>query len=67
MNNFAITLRDLGKLNEALLMHGEVLNSRKRTFGEEHPDAILAKNNSKHADNRDLRCSTCVCRSSELW
>jgi hypothetical protein len=45
MNNLAMTLRDLGQLDEAATIKKEVVENMRRILGDEHPDTITAMNN----------------------
>ncbi|KAB5513424.1 hypothetical protein GE09DRAFT_1162365 [Coniochaeta sp. 2T2.1] len=43
MNNLAITLGDMRKLEEAAAMRKEVLEKRQRILGDEHPASVQSK------------------------
>jgi len=45
MNNPAKMPGEQGKLEEAAIIHQEVLSKRRRILGEEHPDTISSMNN----------------------
>jgi tetratricopeptide (TPR) repeat protein len=45
MNYLALTLRDLGRHQEALVINEQVLELRKRILGAEHPVTLLSMNN----------------------
>lgn len=49
MNDLAITLRDQGKLDEAVTIMEKVLESRKWILGEEHPDTLSTMSNLANA------------------
>ncbi|KAB5569897.1 hypothetical protein GE09DRAFT_1217349 [Coniochaeta sp. 2T2.1] len=45
MGNLAVTLGDMGKLEQAAALEKEVLEKMQRILGHEHPDTISAMNN----------------------
>ena len=45
LNNIALVLKSQGQLEEALEMHRQALDIRKRALGEDHPDTAGSVNN----------------------
>jgi Tetratricopeptide repeat len=45
MNSLATSLHDQGELGKAASMNREVLETRRRILGDEHPDTITAIGN----------------------
>ena len=42
MSNFAVLLKDQGKLDEAEPLYRECLAAKKETLGDKHPDTLAS-------------------------
>jgi hypothetical protein len=45
MHNLAETLRELGDLEGAHVLHDQALAGRRRVLGDDHPDTLQSTNN----------------------
>ena len=68
MNNLAGTYHALGQMKEAAALHEKVLEARRRTLGDEHPDTLLSMNNlaGTYCDLGQIKEAACTRRSGGM-